>query len=408
MLPFGETPMRYRGSAALVFCLALAAGTAQAEKKYDPGVSDSEIKLGQSMPYSGPASAYGALGLAELAYFKMLNEQGGVNGRKINLISLDDGYAPPKAVEQTRKLVEEEQVLAIFQSLGTPSNTAIQKYLNNKKVPQLFIASGASKWGDPEHFPWTISWAPNYAAEARIYAKAILVEHPDAKVAVLYQNDDFGKDYVEAFHNQLGAKAASLIVKEVSYEVSDPTIDSQVVTLKGADADTFFNVTTPKFAAMSIRKAYDIGWKPVQYLANVSNSVASVLRPAGLEKAVGIISAAYLKDPNDKQWQDDPAYKDWLAWMNKYHPLADKGDVFNVYGYTVAETMAQVLRQCGDELTRENLMRQAASLKDLRLPMLLPGIAINTSATRFYPIKQQRLERFDGKAWVLFGDVIGG
>ena len=402
--------MGKRLSAALA-CLTtfvLAAGAAGAEKKYGPGVSDSEIKLGQSMPYSGPASAYGALGLAEAAYFKMLNEQGGVAGRKVNLISLDDGYSPPKSVEQTRRLVEDEQVLAIFQTLGTPSNTAIQKYLNNKKVPQLFIASGASKWGDPEHFPWTMGWAPNYAAEARVYAKAILAEHADAKIAVLYQNDDFGKDYVQAFHSQLGDKAQSMIVKEVSYEVSDPTIDSQVVSLKGSGADTFFNVTTPKFAAMAIRKAYDIGWKPTHYLANVSSSVASVLKPAGLEKAVGIVSAAYLKDPNDKQWQDDPAYKDWLAWITKYHPLADKGDVFNVYGYTVGQTMAQVLKQCGDDLTRENLMQQAASLKDLKLPMLLPGIVINTSASRFYPINQERLQRFDGTAWVLFGDVLGG
>jgi branched-chain amino acid transport system substrate-binding protein len=397
-----------RATAIFVAMSVLVVSPAYAEKKYGPGVSDIEIKLGQTMPYSGPASAYGADGLAELAYVKFVNDQGGVNGRKINLISLDDGYSPPKTVEQTRRLVEEDNVLAIFSPLGTAPNVAIQKYLNTKQVPHLFVASGASRWGDPEHFPWTMGFGPNYRSEAIIYAKSILRDQPNAKLGILYQNDDLGKDYLEGMRVGLGDKAGRMIVKEVSYEVTDPTVDSQIVTLKGAGADVFFNITTPKFGAIAIRKTYDIGWHPTQYLVNVASSTAAVLQPAGFEKAVGIISAAYLKDPNDPGVRSDPAYKAWLTWIDKYNPNANKGDYYNVLGYTFAQALVHVLKQCGDELTRENLMRQAASIKDLELPMLLPGIKVNTSPSNFYPIRQERLQRFNGERWELFGEIVGG
>jgi branched-chain amino acid transport system substrate-binding protein len=391
-------------TAALV--LILAAAPALAEKKYGPGVTDTEIKIGQTMPYSGPASAYGTIGKAEAAYFDKVNAEGGVNGRKIRLISLDDGYSPPRTVEQVRKLVEQEQVLLLFQTLGTPSNTAIHKYLNDKKVPQLFVATGATKWGDPKNFPWTMGWQPNYQAEARIYAKYILKNKADAKIGILYQNDDYGKDYLKGFKDGLGDKAASMIVSEVSYEVSEPTIESQIVTLKGSGADTFINITTPKFAAQAIRTAYDIGWKPLQFLNNVSASVGSVLVPAGLDKSVGLITALYGKDPNDPQWADDPGMKEWRAWMQKYYPAGDVRDLFNAYGYGVAQTLVEVLKQCADDLSRENVMRQAANLKDLELPLTLPGIRINTGPNDYYPIEQMQLGRFDGKKWALFGEVM--
>jgi branched-chain amino acid transport system substrate-binding protein len=395
----------------LVVWLAAAAlavaGPAAAQKKYDRGASDTEIKIGQTMPYSGPASAYGTVGRAEAAYFQMINEQGGVNGRRLTLISLDDGYSPARTVEQIRRLVEEDGVLFIFQSLGTPTNTAIQKYLNARKVPQLFVATGATKWGDPQNFPWTMGWQPNYQSESRIYAKYLLQHKPNAKIGVLYQNDDYGKDYVKGLKDGLGSKA-SLIVKEVSYEVTDPSVDSQIITLQASAADTFFIVATPKFAAQAIRKSYDIGWRPLGVLNNVSASVATVLEPAGLDKSVGLITAAYIKDPTDPQWQKNKAFKDWVEWMKKYYPQGDLTDSFNVVGYTVAQTLVQTLKQCGDDLSRENLMRQAASLKDLELPMLLPGIRINTSANDFYPLEQMQLARFDGKRWVLFGEVITG
>ncbi len=381
------------------------AGPAVAQKKYDPGVSDTEIKVGQTMPYSGPASAYGTIGRAEVAYFQMINEQGGINGRKITLISLDDGYSPPRTVEQIRRLVEQDEVLAIFQSLGTPSNTAIQKYLNAKRVPQLFAATGATKWGDPQNFPWTIGWQPSYQAEGHIYAKYVLQNRPNARIAVLYQNDDYGKDYVHGLRDGLGAKA-SLIVKEVSYEVTDASIDSQIVTLQGSGADTFFIFATPKFAAQAIRKRYDVGWNALTFLNNVSQSVGSVLQPAGLEKSIGLVTASYLKDPTDPQWQKDKGFRDWVEWMKKYYPDGDLTDIFNGYGYSAAQTLVQVLKQCGDELTRENVMKQAASLKNLELPMVLSGIKVNTSATDFYPLEQLQLARFDGKRWVLFGEVI--
>jgi branched-chain amino acid transport system substrate-binding protein len=395
----------------LTLATALVAGLilvhpAAAQKKYSPGATDAEIKLGNTMPYSGPASAYGTIGKVEAAYFNMINEQGGINGRKINMISLDDGYSPPKTVEQVRKLVEQDEVLLVFQPLGTPSNTAIQQYMNGKKVPQLFVSTGATKWGDPQHFPWTMGWQPSYQTEAKIYAKYILRNKPDAKIGILYQNDDFGKDYLKGIKDGLGDKAAKMIVAEASYEVTDATVDSQIVTLKGSGADTFFNITTPKFAAQAIRKAYDVDWHPLQLLTNVSISVGSVLTPAGLEKGVDIITAGYLKDPVDPQFKDDPAMQEWRAFMAKYYPEGDLKDNSNVYGYTAAQSLVQVLKQCGDELTRENVMKQAAHL-DLAPGTLQPGVKITTSPTDFFPIKQMRLQKFNGTTWVTFGDAIG-
>jgi branched-chain amino acid transport system substrate-binding protein len=395
---------------AAVAGLALALGTSSAfaQKKYDPGASDTEIKVGNINPYSGPASAYGMIGKTIAAYFKKVNAEGGINGRKINFISYDDAYSPPKAVEQARKLVESDEVLLIFQSLGTPSNTAIQKYMNAKKVPQLFVATGATKWGDPQHFPWTMGWQPSYQAEGRIYAKYLLKEKPGAKIGILYQNDDYGKDYVKGMKDGLGDKAKTMIVSEQPYETSDPTVDSQIVNLKASGADTFFNVTTPKFAAQAIKKSAEIGWKPLHLLNNVSQSIGGVLKPAGLENAKGILSTYYLKDPSDPTFQKDAGYKEWLVFMDKYFPDGDKSSSFTVYGYSVAQTLAQVLKQCGDNLTRENVMKQAASLKDLEFGMLLPGIKINTSATDFYPIEQMQMQRFTGDRWELIGPVMSG
>jgi len=389
-----------------LLAFALFASPAFADKRYGPGVTDTEIRIGQTMPYSGPASSYGTAGKAELAYFAKINAEGGINGRKITLLSLDDGYSPPRTVEQTRKLVEQDQVLLLFSSLGTPTNAAVQKYMNAKKVPQLFCATGGSEFGDPQHFPWTMGWRPNYRSEARVYAKYILKARPNAKIAVLYQNDDLGKDYLKGLHEGLGEKAKSMIVSEVSYEVTDPTVDSQVVTLQASGADTFLNFSTPKAAAQAIRKVYDLGWRPMHLVTNVGSSVASVLKPAGLEKSVGLLTAAFLKDPTDKQWQNDPGYRDWLAWMKQYYPEGDTTDFYNVYGYGLAQTLVHVLKQSGDDLTRENVMRQAANLKNLSLPMLLPGVKVNTSATDYYPIKQMWMQRFDGKQWVLFGELI--
>jgi len=391
----------------LIASALVCAGPALAQKKYDAGASDAEIKIGQTMPYSGPASAYGTIGRAESAYFQMINDQGGVNGRKIALLSLDDAYTPPKTVEQIRRLVEDDGVLFIFQSLGTAANTAIQKYLNARKVPQLFVATGATKWGDPQNFPWTMGWQPNYQSEGRIYAKYVLQHKPNAKIGVLYQNDDYGKDYLKGLKEGLGSKA-SLIVKEVSYEASDPTVDSQIITLQASGADTFFIFAIPKFAAQAIRKSYDIGWRPLTFVNNVSSSIASVLEPAGLDKSTGLITALYLKDPTDPQWQKEKAFKDWLDWMKKYYPQGDLTDASNVYAYSAAQTLVQVLKQCGDELTREAVMREAANLKNVELPMLLPGIRVNTSAADFYPLEQMQLARFDGKRWGLFGEVITG
>ena len=373
-----------------------------------PGVTDKEIKIGQTMPYSGPASSYGAIGKAELAYFKKINDEGGINGRMLNLLSLDDGYSPPKTVEQIRRLVEQDQVAFIFQSLGTPSNSAIQKYLNDHKVPQLFVATGATKWNDPKNFPWTMGWQPNYQTEGHIYAKYLLTNKPDAKIAILFQNDDYGKDYVKGLKDGLGDKADKMVVKEESYETSDPTVDSQIVSLQASGADAFLNATTPKFAAQAIRKAFDIGWKPLHFLNNVSISVGSVLKPAGLEKSTGVITADYRKDPTDPHWKDDAGYKQWLAFMQKYMPDADLADNDHPYGMMAAMTMAQVLKQCGSDLSRENIMKEAANLKELELPMLLPGIKLNTTADNFAPIKQMQLQRFTGTTWELFGDVLSG
>ena len=392
-------------SAAAIVGVALAAPHALAQKKYDPGASDKEIKVGGIMPYSGPASAYAAIGKAEAAYFRKINDEGGINGRKINFISVDDGYSPPKAVEMARKLVEQDEVLLIFNPLGTPSNTAIHKYMNAKKVPQLFVATGASKWNDPKGFPWTMGWQPNYQTEAVIYAKHILQTKPNAKIAVLFQNDDYGKDYLKGFKDGLGDKV-KMIVAEVSYETSDPTVDSQIVQLQGSGADVFFNITTPKFAAQAVRKAYDIGWKPVQYLNNVSASIGSVLVPAGLEKSMGLITTQYLKDPLDNAWKNDAAMNDWKAFMAKYYPDGDLKDGSNVYGYTAAQGLVQVLKQCGDLLTRENVMKQAASLKDFSPSLALPGVKVNTSPTDFAPFQQMQMARFDGKEWVRYGDVM--
>ena len=392
--------------AMAAMALAASATTAWAQKKYDPGADDKEIKIGAIHPYSGPASAYGMIGKAIGAYFDKVNAEGGVNGRKIKYIPLDDGYNPAKAVEMARKLVEQEEALLVFNPLGTPSNTAIQKYLNQKKVPQLFVATGATKWGDPKNFPWTMGWQPTYQAEGRIYAAHILETKPNAKVAVLYQNDDYGKDYLKGFEDGLGDKAKTLIVAKVSYEVTDPTIDSQMVTLKGSGADVFFNITTPKFAAQAIKKAAEIGWKPVHYLNNVSASVGSVLTPAGLDNSKDIITTQYIKDPTDPQWVNDKGYKDWVEWMKKYYPSGNLTDAFNVYGYNVAQGLVEVLKKAGDNLTRENVMKQAASM-DFTLPMLLPGVNVKTGPDDFYPIEREQLARFDGKAWVLFGKVYG-
>jgi ABC-type branched-subunit amino acid transport system substrate-binding protein len=400
------TPARLAtAAAALAICIA-SSGGALAQKKYDSGATDTEIKIGNIMPYSGPASAYGVIGKTEAAYFKMINDAGGIHGRKINFVSYDDAYSPPKAVEQARKLVESDEVLFIFNSLGTPSNSAIQKYMNSKKVPQLFVATGATKWNDPKEFPWTMGWQPSYQSESQIYAKYLLKEKPDAKIAVLYQNDDYGKDYLKGLKDGLGAKAASMIIAEESYETSEPTIDNHIVKLKSTNADVFVDIATPKFAAQAIKKVAEIDWRPLHILNNVSISVGSVLKPAGFENSQGIISAAYLKDVSDPQWDNDPGMKKFLAFLAKEYPDGNKLDNSVVVGYGVVQTVVQVLTQCGDNLTRENIMKQAANLKDFRTEMLLPGIKINTGPTDFAPISQLQLQRFKGERWELFGDVI--
>ena len=392
-------------SAALIVLAASSSG-ALAQKKYDTGATDTEIKIGNIMPYSGPASAYGVIGKTEEAYFKKINAEGGINGRKINFISYDDGYSPPKTVEQARKLVESDEVLLIFNSLGTPPNSAIHKYMNAKKVPQLFVATGATKWNDPKDFPWTMGWQPSYQSETQIYAKYILKEKPNAKIAVLYQNDDYGKDYLKGLKDGLGAKAASMIVAEESYETTEPSVDSHIVKLKSSGADIFVNISTPKFAAQAIKKMAEIGWTPLHFLNNVSASVGSVIKPAGFQNAQGIISAAYLKDPSDPQWDNDAGMKEFLTFLEKDFPEGNKLDASVVVGFGVTQTLIQVLKQCGDNLTRENIMKQAANLKDFRTEVLLPGIKINTSATDFAPISQLQLMKFTGERWVLFGDII--
>jgi len=408
----GEVDMaQTRGILLASLLLGLGVGTnaAAAEKKYDLGATDNEIKIGNIMPYSGPLSAYALIGRTEAAFFTKINAEGGINGRKIKFITYDDAFSPPKTVEQARKLVESDEVLLIFQSLGTPTNNAIRPYMNTKKVPQLFVATGATQFGERKSFPWTMGWQPTYQTEGRIYAAYIMQNLPQGKIGILYQNDDSGRDYVKGLKDGLGAEAAKrMIIAELPYDPAEPTVDSQVVTLKTMGADIFFNETSPKFAAQAIRKAAEIGWKPVQFLASVSNSVGSVLRPAGLENAKGILSTNYLKDPTDPTWKEDPAIKEWAAFMDKYFPEGDKTSTFSVYGYLTAQTMVQVLKQCGDELTRENVMRQAANLKDFEPGLLLPGIKINTSPTDYFPVEQMQMSRFNGEHGELFGPVIAG
>jgi branched-chain amino acid transport system substrate-binding protein len=385
---------------------AVVPGIAAAQKRYGPGADDKEIKIGGISPYSGPASSYGTIGKGIKAYFDKVNAEGGINGRKLNFISYDDGYNPSRTVEMARKLVEQDEVLFIFNVLGTPTNSAIHKYMNQQKVPQLFNATGATKWGDPKAYPWTIGWQPSYQSEAFIYAQHILDTKPNAKIGIIYQNDDYGRDYLKGFEDGLGDKAKTMIVKKVSYEATDATIDSQMVDLKSSGADTFFNITIPKFAAQAIKKAADIGWKPTHYLNGVSASVGSTIIPAGPENAVGVITAYYLKDPTDSAWQATPEYKDWLAWMQKYYPGGDLKDANNVFAYAVSQSLVEVLKKCGDNLTRENIMRQAANLDHVS-PMLLPGVNVKTGPDDFFPIERQQLQRWDGKNWVRFGKVYG-
>src|SRR4051794_2929400 len=399
--------LRLAAFSTAVIASAALSGSALAQKKYDTGATDTEIKIGNIMPYSGPASAYGVIGKTEEAYFKKINAEGGINGRKINFVTYDDGYSPPKAVEQARKLMESDEVLVVFNPLGTPSNTAIQKYLNSKKVPQLFVATGATKWNDPKHFPWTMGWQPSYQSEARIYAKYLMKEKPDGKIAILFQNDDFGKDYLKGLKDGLGAKASMIIVEE-SYETTEPTIDSHIVKLKSTGADVFISITTPKFAAQAIKKLAEIEWKPLHIVSNVSASVGSVIKPAGFENSQGILSAAYAKDGADTQWDNDPGMMKFFAFLEKNFPEGNRLDGSVVFGYGVAQTLAKVLEMCGDDLTRANVMKQAANLKEFAPDTLLPGVTINTSATDFAPIEQLQMMRFKGEKWELFGDIISG
>ena len=387
---------------------AFASGIWPARSADTAGVTNTEIKIGQTIPYSGPLSSRSVLGRTEAAYFRMINEQGGVNGRKLNFISVDDGYSPPKTVEQTRRLVEQEQVALLFNSLGTPTNAAIQHYCNDNKVPQLFVSTGASMFSDPEHFPWTIGFNPSYRTEARIYAKHILSTKPDAKIGVLYQNDDFGKDYLIGLKDVLGPNRGGMVIKEVSYEMSEPTVESQIITLQGSGADVFVFAATPKAAAQAIRKAYDIGWTPARYVSYVSQSIVSVMKPAGAEKSRGVVTATFIKDPTDSRWMNDPGMKEWRAFCAKYLTPTDFIDGNSVSGFTVAAVLVQVLKQCGNDLSRDNIMRQAANLKDLELPMLLPGIKVNTSPANYSPIRQMQLATFNSESWELFGELLTG
>jgi branched-chain amino acid transport system substrate-binding protein len=397
--------MRFRTVARLLAVALTLAVVSAAMAADTPGVTATEIKIGNTNPYSGPASAYGTIGKVIGAYFKKVNDEGGINGRKINYISYDDAYSPPKAVEMVRKLVEQDQVAALFQTLGTPTNSAIHKYVNQQKVPHLFVATGATKWNDPQHFPWTMGFQPNYQTEGRIYAQYILKNLPDAKIGILYQNDDYGKDYRKGLHDGLGEAAKKLIVMEQTYEVTDPTIDSQIANLKSSGANVFYNVTIPKFAVQAIKKSHDIGWKPTHFLNNVSSSLGTVLKPAGLDASKGLITVLYQKEITDPQWKNDKGFLDWVAFMKKYYPEGALDDQANAYGYLAAQTMAQVLKQCGNDLSRENIMKQAANLKNFELALLLPGIKINTSPTDFAPIEQEQLAKFDGERWVLFGEL---
>jgi branched-chain amino acid transport system substrate-binding protein len=401
-----QIQLKWSAIAVLTACAVLATAPANAQKKYDPGASDTEIKIGQTVPFSGPASAYATISKVEAAYFRMVNDQGGINGRKINLIAYDDAINPSKTVEQTRKLVESDGVLLMFQSVGTATNAAVQKYLNDNKVPQLFVATGATRFSDPVNFPWTTSANPSYQTEARIYGRYILANHPDAKIGILYQNDDFGKDYVIGLKQALGAKAASMIVAEAAYEPTEPTVDSQIVRLKTAGADLFYNISTAKFAAQAIRKIVELNWKPVHILTINSTSVGGVLKPAGLDASRGIISVNYGKDPDDPTWDNDPGMKRWRAFMDKYYPEGDKHSSFNTYGYGNAQTLVNVLRACGDNLTRESVMDHLLNLKDVEFDLLLPGITISGSPTDYRSIKQLQMMRFNGERWEGFGPII--
>lgn len=398
--------MRHTAFAALIAGLAMSAGAASAQKMYGPGATDKEIKVGNTNPYSGPASSYGTIGKAITAYVKKINAGGGINNRTINFISLDDGYSPPKTVEQFRRLIEKEEVLFTFQTLGTPTNSAVHKYMNKKKVPHLFVATGATKWGNPKEFPWTMGWQPSYQTAGQIFGNYILQNHPDGKIGILHQNDDYGKDYVTGLRMALGDKYDSMVVATQTYETTDPTVDSQIVNLKASGANVFYNITIPKFAAQAIKKAYDIGWRPAHVLNDVSTSVSSVIKPAGVEKSQGIISAQYLKDPTDTAWTNDAEMKAWQAWMDKYYPDGDKTSQFNVYGYAAAHMLEQVLQQAGDNLTRENIMKEAANIKDFHIPMSLPGILVNTGPDDFFPIEQMQMVRFEGERWVRFGPLL--
>lgn len=397
-----------RGIAVLATLFSLSVQAAAAEKKYGPGVTDSEIRIGNTSPYSGPASAFSMVAKTAEAYFRKINAEGGIGGRKIAFISYDDAYSPPKTVEQTRKLVESDEVLFVFNALGTATNSAVQKYLNAKKVPQLFVSSGAAKWNDPGNFPWTMGFTPSYQNEGRIYAKYLLKEKPGARIAILFQNDDFGKDYVKGMKEGLGSKAASMILAEEGFDVSEPSIDSHIVKLKATGADVFFDVATPKFAAQAIKRVSELGWKPLHMLSYVSASIGSVIKPAGFENAQGIISAAYFKDPNDQKWKEDGGLREFNGFLDKYFPESNRSDTLIVNGYNTAQLLVEVLKQCGDDLTRENIMKQAANLRNVELGMLLPGIRLNTSPTDFAPVKQWQLMRFEGANWQLFGDAING
>jgi branched-chain amino acid transport system substrate-binding protein len=404
----GHHTSRYGAAGAGVLAVLgiLIMQASAGDKKYGPGVSDTEIKIGNTSPYSGPASALSMVAKAEEAYFRKINAEGGINGRKIVFVSYDDGYSPPKTVEQTRRLVESDEVLLAFNAMGTATNSAVQKYLNAKKVPQLFVSSGAAKWNDPQKFPWTMGFSPSYETEGRIYAKYLLRERPGAKVAILFQNDDMGKDYIRGIKQGLGDKAASMIVAEESFDVSEPTIDSHIVKLKSTGADVLFEIATPKFVAQAIKRVAELGWRPLQILSYFSASIGSVIKPAGFDNAQGIISAAYFKDPNDPTWKDDAGVKELNAFLDSYFATADRSDTLIINGYNTAQALVHVLKQCGDDLTRENVMRQAANLKNVELGMLLPGIRMNTAPDDFAPISQWQLMRFEGTTWHLFGDVI--
>jgi len=400
-----KTNRRTFVAGASAAALLTGRSVAFAQKKYDDGASDTEIKIGHTNPYSGPASSYGVIGKTIANYWKSVNEAGGINGRKINFISLDDGYNPSKTVECVRQLVEQDKVLCTFNTLGTPCNTAIHKYMNQKKVPMLFVATGASKWGNPKEFPWTMGYQPDYHTEGVIYAKHLLANVKDPKIAVLMQNDDYGKDYWNGFKEGLG-KDADKVVKHVTYETTDPTVESQVIQLKDSGANVFFNIAIPKFAAQAMRKVGDLGWKPTIYLNNVSSSVANTMKPSGFENVQGVLTAQYLMDPTDKQWDDNPDMKTWVAWMKKSNPGGSLDDASNVFAYSVSFLMHKTLEKCGDNLTRENLMRQAANHQKLKVPLCLPGITVSTSPTDYYPIQAVQLARFKGETWELFGDIM--